>query len=186
MFLLRLAIQCSECPFIRLGCEAGSLYCSQWTLNALFTTSSSLRKCTRPRISGPSTQAMSLLRIEGMMRPSPTVHGSGSGRILVSAAGPGTRCSQRLSDSKFPRFRQQLTPDDAVWHSSEWAIPQPIQLQDFFPAVAKSSVYLRFGKWVIARAELSIEQFRNLFRCARSLDLVQGSSHPFVEPGIRV
>ena len=30
-----------------------------------------------------------------------------SGRILVSAAGPGTRCSQRLSDRKFPRFRQQ-------------------------------------------------------------------------------
>jgi len=55
----------------------------------------------------PSIQAMSLLRIEGMMKPSPTVRGSGSGRILVSAAGQGIRCSKKLSDSKFPRFRQQ-------------------------------------------------------------------------------
>jgi len=38
----------------------------------------------------------------------------------------------------------------------------------------------------IARAELLVEQFSNLFRRARSLDLVQGSSHLFVEPGIRV
>ena len=32
-----------------------------------------------------------------------------SGRILVSAAGPGTRCSQRLNDSRvqFHRFRRQ-------------------------------------------------------------------------------
>ena len=93
---------------VRSG-KAGSLYCSGWTLNALLTKSSNLRKCSRPRTSGPSAQAMSLLRIEGMMRPSPTVRGSGSGRILVSAAGRGTRCSQRLSGSrvKFPRFRQQ-------------------------------------------------------------------------------
>jgi hypothetical protein len=33
-------------------------------------------------------------------------------------------------------------------------------LQDFFPVVAKPSVYLRFGEWVIARAELLIEQFQ--------------------------
>jgi len=58
-------------------------------------------------------------------------------------------------------------------------------LQDFFPVVAKPSVYLRFGKWVIAGAELLIEQFSNLLRRARSLDLVQGSSHLFVELGVR-
>jgi len=59
-------------------------------------------------------------------------------------------------------------------------------LQDFFPVVAKPSVYLRFGKWVIARAELLIEQISDFFRRARPLDLVQGSPHLFVEPGIRV
>jgi hypothetical protein len=32
---------------------------------------------------------------------------SSDGRISVSVAGPGTRCSQKLSDSKFPRLRQQ-------------------------------------------------------------------------------
>ena len=146
-------------PVHSVGCEAGSLYCSEWTLNALLTTSSSLRKCSRPRISGPSAQAMSLLRIEGMMKPSPTVHGSGSGRILESAAGPGTRSSQRLSDGRVCSldFASNLNSDNAVSHSSEWAITQPIQLQDSFSAVAKPSVYLLFGQWVIARAELLVE-----------------------------
>jgi hypothetical protein len=55
-----------------------------------------------------------------------------------------------------------------------------------FSAVAKPSVYLLFGEWVIARAEFLVEQFSDLFRRARSLNLVQGSSHLFVEPGIRV
>jgi len=114
MFLLRLVIQCSECrqlntlrPVHSVGCEAGSLYCSEWTLNASLTISSSLRKCSRHRTSGPSVQAMSLLRIEDMMKPSPTVRGSGYGRTLVSAAGPRTRCSQKLSDSRVTstRFR---------------------------------------------------------------------------------
>jgi hypothetical protein len=63
-----------------------------------------------------------------------------------------------------PDFASNLNSDGAVWHSSEWAIPQPIQLQDLFPAVAKASLYLRFGEWVIARAELLVEQFSNLFR----------------------
>ena len=157
-------------------------------LNALLTTSSSLRKCSRLRISGPSAQAMSPLRIEGMMKPSPTVHGSGSGKILESAAGPRTRSSQRVSDSRVCSldFVSNLNFDGAVSHSSEWAITQPIQLQDSFSTGAKPSVYLLFGEWVIARAELLVEQFSDLFRCARSLDLVQGSSHLFVEPGIRV
>jgi hypothetical protein len=34
MPLLGLVIWCSEHPFVSLGCKAGSLYCSEWTLNA--------------------------------------------------------------------------------------------------------------------------------------------------------
>ena len=55
-----------------------------------------------------------------------------------------------------------------------------------FPAVAKPSVYVLFGEWAIARAELLIKQFSDFFRRARSLDLVQGPPHVFVELGIRV
>jgi len=105
---------------------------------------------------------------------------------LLPAREPDALSDRATVGLSSPGFASNLNSDGAVWHSSEWAIPQPIQLQDFFPVVAKPSVYLRFGKWVIAGAELLIEQFRNLFRRARSLDLVQGSSHLFVEPGVRV
>jgi len=44
---------------------------------------------------------MSLLRTEGMMKPSPTVRGSGSGRILVSAAGTDWRNGSQRAEPQF-------------------------------------------------------------------------------------
>jgi len=41
---------------------------TEWTLNALLTTSSSYRKCSKRRILDHSAQATSLLQIEGTTR----------------------------------------------------------------------------------------------------------------------
>lgn len=60
----------------------------EWTLNALLTKSNSFKKCSKPRISGRSAQAISLPQIAGMTKYTPEVPGSGSGRISVSAADP--------------------------------------------------------------------------------------------------
>jgi hypothetical protein len=55
-----------------------------------------------------------------------------------------------------------------------------------FPGCREAICLPRFGEWIIARAELLIEQISNFLRRARPLDLVQGSSHLLVEPGIRI
>jgi hypothetical protein len=76
---------------------------TEWMLNALLTTSSSYRKCSKRRISGHSAQATSLLPIEGTTKCSRIARGFGCGRILGSAAevnpkaGFGFRASCRLS-----------------------------------------------------------------------------------------
>jgi hypothetical protein len=59
---------------------------TEWTLNALLTTSSSYRKCSKRQTLDRSAQATSLLRIEGMMRCSPIVRGSGCGSVMASVA----------------------------------------------------------------------------------------------------
>lgn len=77
----------------RLGAaQLVSYTIGEWTLNALLTKSSSLRKCSKRRISGHSAQAISRLRIEGMMNCWPAARGSSCGRILVSAAGLSLQC----------------------------------------------------------------------------------------------
>jgi len=61
---------------------------TEWTLNALLTTSSSYRKCSKRRTLDHSAQAISRLRIEGTMKCWPTALGFGCGSILASAADP--------------------------------------------------------------------------------------------------
>jgi len=65
----------------------------EWTLNELLTKSSSLKKCSKRRISGHSAQATSLPRIAAMTKCMRTVRGSASGRISVFAADPRIQCS---------------------------------------------------------------------------------------------
>ena len=60
----------------------------EWTLNASLTTSSSYRKCSKRRTLDHSAQATSRLRIEGTMRCSLIVLGSGCGSISAFAAEP--------------------------------------------------------------------------------------------------
>jgi len=67
--------------------------CDAWTLNALLTTSSSYRKCSKRRTLGRSAQATSLLPIDGTMKCSHIAHGLGFGSILASAAEQSPRHS---------------------------------------------------------------------------------------------
>jgi hypothetical protein len=64
---------------------------TEWTLNALLTTSSSYRKCLKLRTLDHSPQATSLLPIEGTMRSWRKDLGSGCGSILVCVADPNLR-----------------------------------------------------------------------------------------------
>jgi len=66
---------------------------TEWTLNALLTTSSSYRKCSKRRTLDHSAQATSPLQIEGTTRCSRTALGSGCGSILASVAEPNPRYS---------------------------------------------------------------------------------------------
>src|SRR5580704_10920454 len=59
---------------------------AEWTLNALLTTSSSYRKCSKRRTLDHSAQATSLLRIEGTTKCSRIARGFGSGSISGFAA----------------------------------------------------------------------------------------------------
>ena len=63
-----------------------------WTLNALLTTSSSYRKCSKRRTLDHSAQATSRLQIEVTMRSSPTARGFGSGNAMASVAEPSLQC----------------------------------------------------------------------------------------------
>jgi hypothetical protein len=64
-----------------------------WTLNASLTRLGSYRKCSKRRISGHSAQATSGLRIEGTMKCSRIVRGSGFGSGMASVAEPSPRHS---------------------------------------------------------------------------------------------
>ena len=66
---------------------------TEWTLNALLTTSSSYRKCSKRRTLDHSAQATSRLPIGCMMKRSPTAHGFGSGSPMASVAEPSLQCS---------------------------------------------------------------------------------------------
>src|ERR1700756_4524025 len=59
---------------------------TEWTLNALLTTSSSYRKCSKRRILDHSAQATSLLPIGGTTSCSRIARGSGCGSILAYVA----------------------------------------------------------------------------------------------------
>jgi hypothetical protein len=59
---------------------------TEWTLNASLTTSSSYRKCSKPRILGHSAQATSLPPIEDTMKCSRTARGFAFGSISGFAA----------------------------------------------------------------------------------------------------
>ena len=61
----------SECADVAVPfdlCRTYIGYCDKWTLNALLTTSSSYRKCSKRRTLDHSAQATSLLQIEGTTR----------------------------------------------------------------------------------------------------------------------
>ena len=61
---------------------------TEWTLNALLTTSSSYRKCSKRRTLDHSAQATSRMRIVGMMKSKLTARGFGCGRGMASVAEP--------------------------------------------------------------------------------------------------
>src|SRR5208282_5864149 len=65
----------------------------EWMLNALLTTSSSYRKCSKRRTLDHSAQATSLLQIEGTTRRSLIARGFGSGNAMASVAEPSLQCS---------------------------------------------------------------------------------------------
>ena len=59
---------------------------TEWTLNALLTTSSSYRRCSKRPTLDHSAQATSLLPIEGTTKCSRTARGSGFGSGMASVA----------------------------------------------------------------------------------------------------
>jgi hypothetical protein len=65
----------------------------EWTLNALLTTSSSYRKCSKRRTLDHSVQATSLLQIEGTIRCSRRARGFGCGSVMASVAALSLQCS---------------------------------------------------------------------------------------------
>jgi len=105
---------------------------------------------------------------------------------LLPAREPDALGDREAAGLSSPDFASNLNSNGVVGRSSPQAITQPIKPQDSSPVVAKPSLYVLFGERAIARAELLVQQFCNLFRRARSLDLVQGSSQLFVESGIRI
>jgi hypothetical protein len=60
----------------------------EWTLNALLTTSSSYRKCSKRRTLDHSAQATSRLRVEGTTKCSRIARGFSFGIVTASAAVP--------------------------------------------------------------------------------------------------
>ena len=71
---------------LRLGIEA------KWTLNALLTTSSSYRKCSKRRTLDRSAHAILRLRIETTIRGSPIARGFGFGNGMAYVAEPNPQC----------------------------------------------------------------------------------------------
>jgi hypothetical protein len=65
---------------------------TEWTLNALLTTSSSYRKCSKRRTLDHSAQATSLLRIEGTTKCSHIARGFSFGSAMASVAEPSPLC----------------------------------------------------------------------------------------------
>ena len=68
-------------------------YRDEWTLNALLTTSSSYRECSKRQILGPSAQATSLLQIEGTTKCSHIARGFSFGSVMACAAEPNPQYS---------------------------------------------------------------------------------------------
>jgi hypothetical protein len=68
-------------------------YCDGWTLNALLTTSSSYRKCSKRRTLDHSAQAISLLQIEGTTKYSHIARGFSFGSVMACVAEPNLRYS---------------------------------------------------------------------------------------------
>jgi hypothetical protein len=66
---------------------------TEWTLNALLTTSSSYRKCSKRRTLDHSAQATSLLQIEGTTMRSRTARGLGFGSDMAFVADTNPQCS---------------------------------------------------------------------------------------------
>src|ERR1700730_17880941 len=92
---------------------------TEWMLNALLTTSSSYRKCSKRRTLDHSAQATSLLRIAGTTKCSRIARGFGSGSISGFAAevkpkaGFGFRASAAFPVSKpiaMLAFRAGIAP----------------------------------------------------------------------------
>ena len=79
---------------------------TEWTLNALLTTSSSYRKCSKRRTLDHSAQATSLMQIEGMTKCSLTARGFGCGSGMVSVAEPSLRYSD--CPKSRPRLPQEF------------------------------------------------------------------------------
>jgi hypothetical protein len=78
-----------QLPFDPCGAYVGYLDIeTEWTLNALLTTSSSYRKCSKRRTFDHPAQATSLLPIEGTTRCSRIVRGFSLGSGMGSAAEP--------------------------------------------------------------------------------------------------
>jgi len=72
---------------VRDGLQAGFGYTvCLWMSSASLTKSSSLRRCSKHRISGRSAQAMCLLQTGDMTRCWPRVRGSACGTISASVA----------------------------------------------------------------------------------------------------
>jgi hypothetical protein len=66
---------------------------TEWTLNALLTTSSSYRKCSKRLTLDHSTQARSLLPIDGTTKCSHIARGFGFGNDMASVADTNPQCS---------------------------------------------------------------------------------------------
>jgi hypothetical protein len=66
---------------------------TEWTLNALLTTSSSYRKCSKRRTLDHSAQVTSLLQIEGMTMCSRIARGFGCGSDMGFVAEPSRQQS---------------------------------------------------------------------------------------------